>query len=99
MPVHRDRDKKESAAVDMEVEEQEHEASSSEEDDSDMTSVTEDGESSGEKFYPSFYLDVLIVRLHLFCNHFIAASVAYFLPLLPKVEVRVCVFVMCPRNG
>uniref|UniRef100_H3DHJ4 BRMS1 like transcriptional repressor b n=1 Tax=Tetraodon nigroviridis TaxID=99883 RepID=H3DHJ4_TETNG len=45
MPVHRDRDKKESA-VDMEVEEQEHEASSSEEEDSDTTSVSEDGESS-----------------------------------------------------
>lgn len=49
MPVHRDREKKESAAVDMEVEEQEHEASSSEEEDSDTTSVSEDGESSGEK--------------------------------------------------
>lgn len=49
MPVHRDQEKKESTAADMEVEEQEHEASSSEEEDSDTTSVSEDGESSGEK--------------------------------------------------
>lgn len=49
MPVHRDQDKKESAAADMEVEEQEHEASSTEEEDSDTTSVSEDGESSGEE--------------------------------------------------
>lgn len=49
MPVHRDQDKKESAAADMEVEEQEHEASSTEEEDSDTSSVSEDGESSGEE--------------------------------------------------
>lgn len=49
MPVHRDQEKKESAAADMEVEEQEHEASSTEEEDSDTTSVSEDGESSGEE--------------------------------------------------
>lgn len=49
MPVHRDQEKKESAAADMEVEEQEQEASSTEEEDSDTTSVSEDGESSGEE--------------------------------------------------
>lgn len=49
MPVHRDQEKKESAAADMEVEEHEHEASSTEEEDSDTTSVSEDGESSGEE--------------------------------------------------
>lgn len=49
MPVHRDQEKKESTAADMEVEEQEHEASSTEEEDSDTTSVSEDGESSGEE--------------------------------------------------
>lgn len=49
MPVHRDQEKKESTAVDMEVEEQEHEASSTEEEDFDTTSVSEDGESSGEE--------------------------------------------------
>lgn len=46
MPVHRDREKKETTAEDMEVEEQEHEASSSEEEDSDTSSVSEDGDSS-----------------------------------------------------
>uniref|UniRef100_A0A674PN82 BRMS1 like transcriptional repressor b n=1 Tax=Takifugu rubripes TaxID=31033 RepID=A0A674PN82_TAKRU len=49
MPVHRDQEKKESTAVDMEVEEQEHEASSTEEEDFDTTSISEDGESSGEE--------------------------------------------------
>uniref|UniRef100_A0A4W6FJK4 BRMS1 transcriptional repressor and anoikis regulator n=1 Tax=Lates calcarifer TaxID=8187 RepID=A0A4W6FJK4_LATCA len=38
MPVHRDREKKESTAEEMEVEEQEQEASSSEEEDSDTSS-------------------------------------------------------------
>ncbi|CAK6962040.1 breast cancer metastasis-suppressor 1-like protein-A [Scomber scombrus] len=46
MPVHRDREKKESTAEEMEVEEHEHEASSSEEEDSDTSSVSEDGDSS-----------------------------------------------------
>ncbi|CAJ1074019.1 breast cancer metastasis-suppressor 1-like protein-A [Xyrichtys novacula] len=46
MPVHRDREKKESTAEEMEVEEQEHEASSSEEEDSDTSSVSEDGDTS-----------------------------------------------------
>lgn len=46
MPVHRDREKKESTVEEMEVEEQE--ASSSDEDDSDTSSVSEDGDSSGE---------------------------------------------------
>ncbi|XP_026209941.1 breast cancer metastasis-suppressor 1-like protein-A [Anabas testudineus] len=46
MPVHRDREKKESTAEEMEVEEQEHEASSSEDEDSDTSSVSEDGDSS-----------------------------------------------------
>ncbi|XP_053191434.1 breast cancer metastasis-suppressor 1-like protein-A isoform X1 [Scomber japonicus] len=46
MPVHRDREKKESTAEEMEVEEQEHEASSTEEEDSDTSSVSEDGDSS-----------------------------------------------------
>lgn len=49
MPVHRDREKKESTAEEMEVDEQENEASSSEEEDSDTSSVSEDGDSSGEK--------------------------------------------------
>lgn len=49
MPVHRDREKKEITAEEMEVEEQEQEASSSEEEDSDTSSVSEDGDSSGEK--------------------------------------------------
>ncbi|KAM4543049.1 breast cancer metastasis-suppressor 1-like protein-A isoform 1-T2 [Odontesthes bonariensis] len=44
MPVHRDREKKESTAEEMEVEEQE--ASSSDEEDSDTSSVSEDGDSS-----------------------------------------------------
>uniref|UniRef100_A0A3Q3AHG2 BRMS1 like transcriptional repressor n=1 Tax=Kryptolebias marmoratus TaxID=37003 RepID=A0A3Q3AHG2_KRYMA len=38
MPVHRDREKKESTAEEMEVEEQEHEASSTEEEDSETSS-------------------------------------------------------------
>uniref|UniRef100_A0A8C6T2L7 Uncharacterized protein n=1 Tax=Neogobius melanostomus TaxID=47308 RepID=A0A8C6T2L7_9GOBI len=42
MPVHRDREKKETTAEEMEVEEHEHEASSSDEDDSDTSSVSED---------------------------------------------------------
>ncbi|XP_015245876.1 PREDICTED: breast cancer metastasis-suppressor 1-like protein [Cyprinodon variegatus] len=46
MPVHRDREKKESVAEEMDVEEQEHEASSSEEEESDTSSVSEDGDSS-----------------------------------------------------
>ncbi|XP_047197541.1 breast cancer metastasis-suppressor 1-like protein-A isoform X1 [Hippoglossus stenolepis] len=46
MPVHRDREKKESTAEEMEVEEHEQDASSSEEEDSDTTSVSEDGDSS-----------------------------------------------------
>ncbi|KAF3844469.1 hypothetical protein F7725_007632 [Dissostichus mawsoni] len=46
MPVHRDREKKESTAEEMEVEEHEQEASSSEEEDSDTSSVSEDGDSS-----------------------------------------------------
>lgn len=49
MPVHRDQEKKESTAADMEVEEHEHEASTTEEEDSDTTSISEDGESSGEE--------------------------------------------------
>ncbi|XP_019131906.1 breast cancer metastasis-suppressor 1-like protein-A [Larimichthys crocea] len=46
MPVHRDREKKESTAEEMEVEEHEQEATSSEEEDSDTSSVSEDGDSS-----------------------------------------------------
>lgn len=46
MPVHRDREKKETTAEEMEVEEHEHEGSSSDEDDSDTSSVSEDGDSS-----------------------------------------------------
>ncbi|XP_037551173.1 breast cancer metastasis-suppressor 1-like protein-A [Nematolebias whitei] len=46
MPVHRDREKKESTAEEMEVEEHEHEASSTEEEDSETSSVSEDGDSS-----------------------------------------------------
>ncbi|XP_008305551.1 breast cancer metastasis-suppressor 1-like protein-A [Cynoglossus semilaevis] len=46
MPVHRDREKKESTAEEMDVEDQEQEASSSEEEDSDTSSVSEDGDSS-----------------------------------------------------
>ncbi|XP_056249918.1 breast cancer metastasis-suppressor 1-like protein-A [Seriola aureovittata] len=46
MPVHRDREKKESIAEEMEVEDQEQDASSSEEEDSDTSSVSEDGDSS-----------------------------------------------------
>uniref|UniRef100_G3PFW9 BRMS1 like transcriptional repressor b n=1 Tax=Gasterosteus aculeatus aculeatus TaxID=481459 RepID=G3PFW9_GASAC len=46
MPVHRDREKKESTVEEMELEEHEHEASSSEEEDSDTSSVSEDGDSS-----------------------------------------------------
>uniref|UniRef100_A0A3B4YQH7 BRMS1 like transcriptional repressor n=1 Tax=Seriola lalandi dorsalis TaxID=1841481 RepID=A0A3B4YQH7_SERLL len=46
MPVHRDREKKESTAEEMEVEDQEQDASSSEEEDSDTSSVSEDGDSS-----------------------------------------------------
>ncbi|XP_060918833.1 breast cancer metastasis-suppressor 1-like protein-A [Labrus mixtus] len=46
MPVHRDREKKESTAEEMEVEEQEQDASSSEEEDSDTSSVSEDGDTS-----------------------------------------------------
>lgn len=49
MPGHRDREKKESTAEEMEVEEHEQDASSSEEEDSDTSSVSEDGDSSGEK--------------------------------------------------
>uniref|UniRef100_A0A8D3AHI5 Breast cancer metastasis-suppressor 1-like protein-A n=1 Tax=Scophthalmus maximus TaxID=52904 RepID=A0A8D3AHI5_SCOMX len=46
MPVHRDREKKESTAEEMEVEEHEQEASSTEEEDSDTSSVSDDGDSS-----------------------------------------------------
>ncbi|KAM8737112.1 breast cancer metastasis-suppressor 1-like protein-A [Acanthopagrus latus] len=46
MPVHRDREKKDTTAEEMELEEQEQEASSSEEEDSDTSSVSEDGDSS-----------------------------------------------------
>ncbi|KAM4724046.1 breast cancer metastasis-suppressor 1-like protein-A [Anableps anableps] len=46
MPVHRDREKKESVAEEMEVEEHEHEASSSDEEESDTSSVSEDGDTS-----------------------------------------------------
>lgn len=46
MPVHRDREKKESTAEEMEVEDAEQDASSSEEEDSDTSSVSEDGDSS-----------------------------------------------------
>lgn len=61
MPVHRDQEKKESAAADMEVEEQEHEASSTEEEDSDTTSVSEDGESSGEEpLHFPYILDAVV---------------------------------------
>lgn len=49
MPVHRDREKKESVAEEMEVEEQEHEASSTDEEESDTSSVSEDGDTSGEE--------------------------------------------------
>lgn len=51
MPVHRDREKKESTVEEMEVEEHEQEASSSEEEDSDTSSVSEDGDSSGVIFF------------------------------------------------
>lgn len=68
MPVHRDREKKDSTAVDMEVEEQEHEASSTEEEDSDTTSVSEDGESSGEK--SGFRPFHLWTQLHFYYNIF-----------------------------
>ncbi|XP_061700807.1 breast cancer metastasis-suppressor 1-like protein-A isoform X2 [Syngnathoides biaculeatus] len=46
MPVHRDREKKESTAEDMEVEDHDQEGSSSEEEDSETSSVSEDGDSS-----------------------------------------------------
>ncbi|KAG7266314.1 hypothetical protein CRUP_015158 [Coryphaenoides rupestris] len=47
MPVHRDREKKESVAEEMDVEDQEQEASTSEEEDSDTSSISEeDGDSS-----------------------------------------------------
>ncbi|XP_061649734.1 breast cancer metastasis-suppressor 1-like protein-A isoform X2 [Phyllopteryx taeniolatus] len=46
MPVHRDREKKESTAEEMEVEDQEQEGFSSEEEDSETSSVSEDGDSS-----------------------------------------------------
>ncbi|XP_053701674.1 breast cancer metastasis-suppressor 1-like protein-A [Synchiropus splendidus] len=46
MPVHRDREKKETTAEEMEVEEQEQDGSSTEEEDSDTSSVSEDGDSS-----------------------------------------------------
>uniref|UniRef100_A0A7N8XI30 BRMS1 like transcriptional repressor a n=1 Tax=Mastacembelus armatus TaxID=205130 RepID=A0A7N8XI30_9TELE len=46
MPVHCDREKKESTAEEMEVEEQEQDASTSEDEDSDTSSVSEDGDSS-----------------------------------------------------
>lgn len=49
MPVHRDREKKETAAEEMEVEEQEQDASSSDEEDLETSSVSEDGDSSGEE--------------------------------------------------
>ncbi|MEQ2200066.1 hypothetical protein XENOCAPTIV_021570 [Xenoophorus captivus] len=49
MPVHREREKKESVADEMEVEEQEHEASTSDEEESDTSSVSEDGDTSGEE--------------------------------------------------
>uniref|UniRef100_A0A3B4UZL4 Breast cancer metastasis-suppressor 1-like a n=1 Tax=Seriola dumerili TaxID=41447 RepID=A0A3B4UZL4_SERDU len=49
MPVHRDREKKESTAEEMEVEDQEQEASSSEEEDSDTSSVSEDGDKMDEE--------------------------------------------------
>uniref|UniRef100_A0A3Q3A392 BRMS1 like transcriptional repressor n=1 Tax=Kryptolebias marmoratus TaxID=37003 RepID=A0A3Q3A392_KRYMA len=49
MPVHRDREKKESTAEEMEVEEQEHEASSTEEEDSETSSVSEDGDKMDEE--------------------------------------------------
>lgn len=52
MPVHRDREKKESTAEEMEVEEHEQEASSSEDEDSDTSSVSEDGDSSGLITWP-----------------------------------------------
>lgn len=46
MPVHRDREKKETTAEEMEVDEQEQEAYSSDEEDLDTSSVSEDGDSS-----------------------------------------------------
>ncbi|XP_061599560.1 breast cancer metastasis-suppressor 1-like protein-A isoform X2 [Cololabis saira] len=46
MPVHRDREKKESTVEDMDVEEHDQEASTSDEEDSDTSSVSEDGDSS-----------------------------------------------------
>lgn len=49
MPVHRDREKKETTAEEMEVDEQDQEAYSSDEEDLDTSSVSEDGDSSGEE--------------------------------------------------
>lgn len=49
MPVHRDREKKEPTAEEMEVDEQDQEAYSSDEEDLDTSSVSEDGDSSGEE--------------------------------------------------
>ncbi|XP_077587956.1 breast cancer metastasis-suppressor 1-like protein-A [Stigmatopora nigra] len=46
MPVHRDREKKESTAEEMEVEDQDQDGSTSEEEDSETSSVSEDGDSS-----------------------------------------------------
>lgn len=69
MPVHRDREKKDTTAEDMELEEQEQEASSSEEEDSDTSSVSEDGDSSGERVWKnrkwaklSYLFDVYVKR-------------------------------------
>ena len=58
MPVHRDRDKKETMAEEMDVEDHEQDASTSEEEDSDTSSVSEeDGDSSGERglLLPLYY--------------------------------------------
>lgn len=49
MPVHRDREKKDTTAEEMEVDEQDQEAYSSDEEDLDTSSVSEDGDSSGEE--------------------------------------------------
>ncbi|XP_077476669.1 breast cancer metastasis-suppressor 1-like protein-A isoform X1 [Stigmatopora argus] len=46
MPIHRDREKKESTAEEMEVEDQDQDGSTSEEEDSETSSVSEDGDSS-----------------------------------------------------
>jgi len=66
MPVHRDREKKESVAEEMDVEDQEQEASTSEEEDSDSSSVSEeDGDSSGERALLVLCVIIIIIVLGL----------------------------------